>query len=48
MRNTTAEPKPGLRSGNVIARFGPVITHSGIMIARFGNPRSAITINRNG
>jgi len=38
MRNTTAKPKLGLRSGNVITRFGPMITHSDIVIARFGNP----------
>jgi len=38
MRNTAAKPKLGLRSGNVITRFGPMITHSDIVIARFGNP----------
>ncbi|WP_442807588.1 hypothetical protein [Trinickia soli] len=48
MRNTTAGSKPGSRSGIVIAHSGNVITHSGIVIARFGTPRSAITINRNG
>ncbi|WP_233411985.1 hypothetical protein [Paraburkholderia kururiensis] len=48
MRNATARLKPGLRSGYVITRFGPVIAHSGIVITRFGNLRSAITINRNG
>jgi hypothetical protein len=47
MRNTTAKFKLGLRSGNVIMRFANVITHSGIVIARFGNARSAITFNRN-
>jgi hypothetical protein len=31
MRNTTAKPRPGLHSGDVIARFGSVIS-------RFGNP----------
>ncbi|CAM2197948.1 conserved protein of unknown function [Paraburkholderia kururiensis] len=38
MRNTTAGPKTGLRSGDVITRFGSVITHSGIVITRFGTP----------
>lgn len=38
MRNTTAGLKPGLQSGDVITCFGPVITHSGIVIARCGNP----------
>ncbi|WP_233829217.1 hypothetical protein [Paraburkholderia sp. ZP32-5] len=37
MRNATARLKPGLRSGYVITRFGPVIAHSGIVITRFGN-----------
>jgi hypothetical protein len=35
--NATARLKPGLRSGYVITRFGPVIAHSGIVITRFGN-----------
>jgi hypothetical protein len=37
MRNATARLKPGLHSGYVITRFGPVIAHSGIVITRFGN-----------
>jgi hypothetical protein len=48
MRNTTAGSKPGPRSGIVITRSGNVIMHSGIVIARFGTPRSPITIDRNG
>ncbi|MEJ0003060.1 MAG: hypothetical protein WDN30_04885 [Pararobbsia sp.] len=32
MRNATARLKPGLRSGYVIARFGPLIAHPGIVI----------------
>ena len=38
MRNATARLKPGLRSGYVITRFGPVIAHSGIVITRFRKP----------
>jgi hypothetical protein len=47
MRNTTARLKLGLRSGYVITRFANMISHSGIVIANFGNARSAITFNRN-
>ncbi|CAM2148274.1 protein of unknown function [Pararobbsia alpina] len=47
MRNSIARFKLGLRSGYVITRFANVISHSGIVIARFGNTRSAITFNRN-
>jgi hypothetical protein len=36
MRNATARCKPGLRSGYVITRFGPVIAHSGIVITFAG------------